>query len=143
MSLIFVTLFFSSFFHSPLPFFRFTKFKKYLSFQSEKFVAESFFSSPSNLHGCTQQPPSPAHHHLRCYLVWLFPLFRLLSFFLFSQVFCLHDDTTAVGSTSHHCRHLKILSIALLQIITGLDVLLSTHVPQVPPQRNWKLITHS
>ena len=86
--MIFVTLFFSSFFHSPLPFFRFTKFKKYLSFQSEKFVAESFFSSPSNLHGCTQQPPSPAHHHLRCYLVWLFPLFRLLSFFLFSQVFC-------------------------------------------------------
>ena len=50
-----------------------------LSLQPRKFVAKSLFSSSLNHHGCNQQPPSPVHHHLWCYLVWHSPFLRPLS----------------------------------------------------------------
>nr|POF26516.1 hypothetical protein CFP56_40121 [Quercus suber] len=40
------------------------------------------------MHGCSQQPPSPAYHHLRRYLVWRSPLLRPL--FQAQSSFCLH-----------------------------------------------------
>ena len=103
---VFFFFFFSSIFHLSLLLFSYTKFKKYFSsslfLQPEKFVVESLFSSSPNLHGCNQQPPSPVHHHLRCYLVWRSPLLRPLSLKPSRASACTYAIVASNASHWHH-----------------------------------------
>ena len=76
-----------------------------LSLQQGKFVVESLSSSSLNLHGCSKQPPSLVHHHLRRYLVWCSPLLRPLSLEPSRASACIY--ITVASSASHRQHHLS------------------------------------